>query len=461
MKERVDLVIKAGYVITMGSRGVIRRGAIAVRNGVIVEVGTAESIDSRYRGEEVVDRGRDSIAMPGLVDCHTHTQQLLLRSAISDELLALPPIWTKLLVPFESRLSRRLAYISSLASAAAMARSGTTFFIEAGGPYPDAVAQVAEEVGIKAAVTPSFYNVLEGRVVEEESRVRERLLAVRGLRGRYARPWCSVRQVMMVTPRLLEEVAEVCRDGAYSGLTMHLAEYQGEVDYTLTAAGLRPLEYVERLGLLDLGKPVVLAHGVYVSPHEARVLARRRNVSVCWCPTVDSWLMGLHWLGLRYVDTLFGVGSDGGAFSELDLLHEVKVARAVAKALSVSISYTKTVLTPAEILAAATGAGGRVVGEKVGVLEPGYAADVVVLDGRRLHGALVYSPIEAVVNFMDGRDVIDVFVDGAPTVLGGSLVRVDGDRVVEKLLDAKSEVEPVITELLREVKKGFSTPGSS
>ena len=266
-----------------------------------MDVGPTDYVESRYRGEEVVDRGRNSIAIPGLVDCHTHTQQLLLRSAIEGELLALPPIWTKLLVPFESRLSRDLAYISSLASAASMVRNGTTFFIEAGAPYPDAVAQAAEEVGVKAAVTPSFFNVVNGRAAEEPSSVREKLLAVRRLRGRFSGPWCSVCQVMMVVPELLEEVAEVCRDDAFSGLTMHLAEYQVEVDYTLTLAGVRPLEFVEQLGLLDIGKPVVLAHGVYLSPDEARTIARRGNVSVCWCPTVDSWLMGLHWLGLGFV----------------------------------------------------------------------------------------------------------------------------------------------------------------
>jgi len=138
-----------------------------------------------------------------------------------------------------------------------------------------------------------------------------------------------------------------------------------------------------------------------------------------------------------------------------------RVTRALDKALSVSLTYTKTVLTPSEVLVAATGNYGRIVGEKVGVLEPRYAADVVILDGRRLHAAPARGPVEAVVSFMDGRDVTDVFVDGEPVVLNGSLVKVDEERVVEKLLDAQSRTEPIIEELLEGVKKRFSSRGPS
>lgn len=74
--------------------------------------------------------------MPGLIDAHTHTQQVLLRSFINDERLALPPIWTKLLIPFEDLLTDELAYLSSLVSVAAMAKNGVTLFIEAGAPSP-------------------------------------------------------------------------------------------------------------------------------------------------------------------------------------------------------------------------------------------------------------------------------------------------------------------------------------
>ncbi|WP_243666697.1 amidohydrolase family protein [Vulcanisaeta sp. JCM 16159] len=131
--ERVDLIIRARYVITMSNPMVIEDGAVAVDNGLIKAVGKASEVLSQYRGEEVIDRGRH-ILMPGLIDAHTHTQQVLLRSFINDERLALPPIWVKLLIPFEDLLTDDLARLSSLVSVAAMAKNGITYFIEAGAP---------------------------------------------------------------------------------------------------------------------------------------------------------------------------------------------------------------------------------------------------------------------------------------------------------------------------------------
>ncbi|WP_243679237.1 hypothetical protein [Vulcanisaeta distributa] len=113
--ERVDLVIRARYVVTMSNPMVIEDGgAVAVDNGLIKAVGKASEVLSQYRGgEEVIDRGGRHILMPGLIDAHTHTQQVLLRSFISDERLALPPIWVKLLIPFEDLLTDDLARLSS------------------------------------------------------------------------------------------------------------------------------------------------------------------------------------------------------------------------------------------------------------------------------------------------------------------------------------------------------------
>ncbi|MEM4436740.1 MAG: hypothetical protein QXO22_07335, partial [Thermosphaera sp.] len=99
--EDVDVVVYGKYVITLDQADrVISRGAVVVKDGVIIDVGYEGDILSMYKAEEVIDR-RNHVVIPGLVDCHTHTQQYLLRSAINDWMLQLPPVWTKILVPFE------------------------------------------------------------------------------------------------------------------------------------------------------------------------------------------------------------------------------------------------------------------------------------------------------------------------------------------------------------------------
>ncbi|MEM3142899.1 MAG: hypothetical protein QW656_06760, partial [Zestosphaera sp.] len=88
--EEADIILYGRYVATLDRASrVISRGAVVVRDGVIVDVGVEEDIRGRYEAKEVIER-RNHIVIPGLVDCHTHTQQYLLRSAINDWMLQLP-----------------------------------------------------------------------------------------------------------------------------------------------------------------------------------------------------------------------------------------------------------------------------------------------------------------------------------------------------------------------------------
>jgi len=71
--EVVDRIIVGRYVVTLDSLGrVIPRGAVAIKDGVIVDVGEYEEVRGRFRADEVVER-LNHVIIPGLVDCHTHT----------------------------------------------------------------------------------------------------------------------------------------------------------------------------------------------------------------------------------------------------------------------------------------------------------------------------------------------------------------------------------------------------
>ncbi|MEM4914212.1 MAG: amidohydrolase family protein [Desulfurococcaceae archaeon] len=139
-------------------------------------------------------------------------------------------------------------------------------------------------------------------------------------------------------------------------------------------------------------KLVIIAHGAYFSPREVRIL-RDYGFGLCWCPSVDSWLMGMHWIGLTDVEGLkLGIGSDGGAWSRADLLYEVKVAKALGKAMSVSVTYFKAGLDSNTLLKMLTGSAGSLVGERIGRLEKGFAADIVVLDTAEIRNPSYTTP---------------------------------------------------------------------
>ncbi len=246
-----------------------------------------------------------------------------------------------------------------------MAKNGITYFIEAGAPKPRELIRAINEVGIRGVVTPSTFNLRDNDVINAKEVIRriEELLPEVNER---VRVWCSIRQIMMVTEDLLLGLKDLCLSRGL-GVTYHLGEYQGEVDYALTRYGARPLEVFDRLGL-TLIRPTVIAHAVYLSNRE-RAIVRDRGLGIAWCPTVDSLVMGQHWLPM-FSDVLFGFGSDGGAFTSLDILHEVKVARAVGKALTVGMTYDKSSFNSVTMLRALTGWGGGLLvgGDNVGVI---------------------------------------------------------------------------------------------
>lgn len=447
--EHVDLILFSRYVITLDDfNRVIPWGAVAVRDGVIIDVGESTEIRRRYSAVEEVERP-DHVVIPGLVDCHVHTQQFLLRSAIGDRLLQIPPVWTKVLVPFEELMGEDLARLSSVASILNMLRNGVTFFVEAGAPYPEVLAREASAAGIKGVVTLATYDIVEGRRRRTEEVLRRIEELLKTVAEGSIRVWMSIRQVMMASEELVDYVLDVCR-GRGIGLTMHLAEYQGEVDYTLSLHGMRPLELMMSKGLGSVS-PVILAHGVYLSPEEIGILGKHR-LGVCWCPTVDSWLMGPHWVGLRDIESLrLGLGSDGGAWNRLDILHEMKVAKALGKALSNALLYYKAGLGSLDLLKMATGWGGELVGERTGKLDRGYPADLAVLSLRSVRNLPVVDPVEAVVNYLEGDSVTDVVVNGRFVIREGKVLTIDEERVVKELVEAEERVK----ELLRELSRGL------
>jgi 5-methylthioadenosine/S-adenosylhomocysteine deaminase len=447
--EEVDKIIVGRYIVTLDEfNRVISRGAIAIRDGIIVDMGEYEEIRRKYRAEEVIERGHHVI-IPGLVDCHTHTQQYLLRSAISDKMLQLPPIWTKVLVPFERAMSSDLARLSSQAGIVNMLKNGVTYFIEAGAPYPEVLAEEVVKSRIKGVVTYATYNIADEKVAESEEVLRR----VRNLYERFGgkvRVWMSIRQVMMATEDLIESIIEMSKKYRV-GLTLHLGEYQGEVDYTLARYGKRPLEYMLDKGVSGV-EPVVIAHGLFLSPGEIE-LVKKHELGVCWCSTVDAWLIGLHWAGFTNIEGIrLGIGSDGGAWNRLDLLHEVKVAKALSKAMANAVLYFKAGLDSTTLLNMATGSRGSVIGEKVGRVERGYAADLVVLNFKSTRTLPAHNPIDLVVNYLEGDDVTDVFIDGEPVVENGRVIVLDENKIAEELLNREDEVRSIIDELISRLK---------
>ena len=150
MKEPVyDILIKNTRILTEDMK--IRTGVdVAVKDGIIASICDSGS-HVPAEADQTVDGSR-LLWMPGLTDGHMHTCQQLLRGKILD---ALPMIWTRIMLPFESTLTPEAVSLSAALCSLEMIRGGTTAFLDAGGIHMDQAAEVYIKSGLRGALTLS------------------------------------------------------------------------------------------------------------------------------------------------------------------------------------------------------------------------------------------------------------------------------------------------------------------
>ncbi|MDW9819901.1 amidohydrolase family protein [Sinorhizobium meliloti] len=160
--DTCDLLIHSGVVLTVDDQGtVIDDGAIAVNNGRICAVGPTTAVRARFMAKDVID-AKGGIVHPGFIDAHIHVSQYTSRSV--EPLMAGTAItmgdWKAELTPEDEHASASLAAVDYL-------RAGYTGFVDPGTIFePDAIAEVANKVGIRIWLTDPYVADLTHSLVE-------------------------------------------------------------------------------------------------------------------------------------------------------------------------------------------------------------------------------------------------------------------------------------------------------
>ncbi len=232
-----------------------------------------------------------------------------------------------------------------------------------------------------------------------------------------------------VSEDLMRKTADLARENGLR-LHTHLAETTDEERYCLEVYGCRPVEVLRRLGWL--GRDVWLAHCVHLSPEEVRLFGET-GTGVAHCPS-SNFRLGS---GIAPVRALLeaavavGLGVDGSASN--DSSNMLAEARQALLAHRLGTDPSRWV-TADEVLWMATRGGAACLGrDDVGSLEPGKAADLALIDTRRLSYAGAGSDILAALVFTPFPEPVDtVIVNGRVVVEGGQLVGVDVPALVAR-----------------------------
>jgi guanine deaminase len=384
-----------------GALEVFEDGGLAFADGRILGCGPFGDVQAGHPGAEILD-ARDTILLPGLVDCHVHYPQIGVIGSMGLELLE----WLESrCLPEEARLEDP-GYAASVASrfVRGLAANGTTTALVFGSHFVEA------QEALFAASLRSGLRVASGLVVSDRrllpslhTSAGEALEASLGLierwhgRGliRYA---VTPRFSVSCSDEMLAACGEALRSADGLIFTTHLNETVDEVELV---ASLFPwardyLETYERFGLV--GARSVFAHDVHVSDDSLRRLAGA-DAAVAHCPSSNAFLgSGLFPLR-RHLDAgvRVGLGTDVGAGTGLSLLKEGLAAHEVQMLLG----GEGVRLSPAHLLWLATAGGASALGlaDELGDLSVGKSADFVLVRppaGSTLAAVLEGSPsIEA------------------------------------------------------------------
>ncbi len=456
--EPVDVLIRDALILTVDAeRRIIRDGALAFRDGIIVAVGKTGDVASRVQAREVVD-GRRFLVAPGLVNGHVHvTGEPLTRGFVPDDSGWYSNVF-EWLIPLYNAQDEADERLAAQLAAAELLRNGVTSFIEAGTiRHLDAAVDGLREIGIRGRVA----QWAEDRAFSPDGdQVAMTDRAVKLMRAEMERfpgdgdplisAWPSLVGHMTATDDLWREASALARAHG-AGITAHMSPVEADPDWYLANTGRRPVAHLAELGVL--GPELCLTHAVHLDDHEVELLAQT-GTNVTHCPM--SALKGGYGatgsgkfpeMAAKGVNLMLGTdGNNNGNIG--DLMRAMFLTAGLFKD-----ARRDTKLFPAhQVLTMSTlnGARGMGLSDRIGALEVGKKADVVLHDLDRPEWRPLTDPVSQMVWSADGRSVHTVFVDGVKVVEDYRCTRVD-----ELALYAKAEVAgPAVA-----VRAGLANPG--
>jgi len=424
--QPVDLVVRNGTVVTVdGTRRVIPRGAVAVDGGRIAAVGTEAEVDAGFRAKELLD-ARGGIVMPGLVNAHTHAAMVLFRGVADD--LKLMEWLQRYIFPAEKiNVTAEFVRAGTRLAALEMIRSGTTTFVDMY-YFEDQVAEVCKEAGLRGVLGSSLieFPAPDSKTIPDALAYAERFLK-RWANDPLVVPAVAPHSTYLATPETLK-AARALADRYRAPILIHLSESSDEQSQVRERYGRTPTEHLRQLGILRRG--VLGAHGIWLTPSD-RAILKEAGAGVAHCPQSNMKLAS----GTASVRDMLaeglrlGLGTDGAASNnDLDMFEEMLTAALLAK----HASGDPTVAPAPAVLEMATLGGARALGmeDRIGSLEPGKRADLVVvgLDEPRLHP--LYDPVSHLVYVAKGADVRHVVVEGRVIMRDRRVLTLDEKAVV-------------------------------
>ncbi|GAB7389340.1 5'-deoxyadenosine deaminase [Bacillaceae bacterium] len=427
-----SLLIKNAEIITMDKNGTILTGDIFIENDTIQEIGVNLSPKSV---DKIIDAHNRTV-IPGFIQTHIHLCQTLFRGQADDlELLD----WLKKRIwPLEAAHDEESLYYSAMLGIGELIQSGTTCIVDMETVHhTDAAFQALAQSGIRALSgkvmmdkgeeVPKLLREKTDESIQQSVDLLEKWHNYDGGRIEYA--FCP-RFVVSCTEELLVNVRDL--SASYNvKVHSHASENRSEIALVEAERGMRNIVYLDHIGLAN--ERLILAHCVWLNEEEKQII-KERKVKVTHCPGSNLKLAS----GIADVpdllekDIFVSLGADGAPCNNnLDMFNEMRLAAVLHKP-----AYGPTAMQAKKVFEMATIGGARAVGmeEKIGSVEVGKKADLVILNLNKFHAypSAEVDPISRVVYSASKSDVETTIINGKIVMENRIMKTIDEETVLKE-----------------------------
>lgn len=432
--ENMDILIKNATVLTMNSKKeIIENGVVAIKGNRIVAVGD-EKILSKYKGKKVIDVD-DDIVMPGFINTHTHVSMVPFRSLADD----VPDRLSRYIFPLENKLvSRDLVYKGAVYGILEMVSTGTTTFADMY-YFEDEVAKAAELIGVRGVLGET---VIKNPVADAKEPYGGIAYAEEFIKkyknSELVTPAFAPHAPYTVEEEYLKKVTELSKKYDVPVL-MHIAETENEVKQIREKHNMTVIEYLNSIGFLT--DKVVAGHVIFVNDSDIKIL-KEKNVGIAHNMVANiksakgvSPALKMFDEGLRV-----GLGTDGPmSGNTLDLVSQLGYVAKVHKLET----KNRAAMPPYKVVEMATIGGAKALHmeDKIGSLEAGKLADVIIIDTKSLNMQPIYDPYSAIVYSMLPGDVKTTIVNGKIIMENKKIKTYDVDKARKDLKSLEETVK--------------------
>jgi len=439
----LDLFVSGGTVVTMDAEfRVIEDGGVAIEGDLITEVGKRADLEPKSRGAKKTIDARGTLVLPGMINGHAHAAMSLFRGVAEDH--SLDDWLQRYIFPAEARnVTEDFVFWGTRLGVLEMLRGGVTTYADMY-YFEDVVARVTKEAGMRG--------VLGETILDFPAPDHKTPAAALAYTQKYIERWkgdplitpaVAPHSIYTLSTDTLKKAAELARANGVP-ILMHIAEAPFESERSRAQHGGSPVNYLERIGLL--GGDVVGAHCVWVDATDIATLLRR-GVGTVHNPSSNMKLASgvMPVVDLLTAGVPVGLATDSAASNNnQDLFQEMNVAAKLQKVTRMD----PRALPARQVVEMATIGGARALhlDKKIGSLEPGKQADVVLIGTGATHSTPMYNVYSQLVYALNAHDVLTVVIAGKIVMEVRVMMTMDKPAILAKAHEYQRKVAASLIE---------------